>query len=145
MQGPSWKRVVSVQNGAWANYTLTMKESVTIKAKQIVDQDKIEEIQQSLEIIDQKLTNDIAGKQTTIERQESEIQRLHALVEEKNRIVLDTNARLGECMRTGEGNRQLINKLLGDLDRLAQDIEWYKRTYEKRSLFGTLRQKLFNR
>ena len=120
-----------------------MKESVTIKAKQVVDQDRIEELQQSLEIIDQKLDMEILSKQTTIQRQEAEIQRLHALVEEKNRVVLETNTKLAECMRTGEGNRQLINKLLGDLDRLAQDIEWYKRTYEKRSLLGTLRQKLF--
>lgn len=121
-----------------------MKDSVTI-AKQVVDQDKIEDIQQSLEIIEQKLDLEILGKQTTIERQEAEIQRLHVLVEEKNKIVLDTTARLSECIRTGEGNRQLINKLLGDLDRLAQDVEWYKRTYEKRSLFGTLRQKLFKK
>src|SRR4051812_39308508 len=121
-----------------------MKDSVII-AKQVINQDKVEEIQQSLDILDQKLDMEILGKQTTIERQEAEIQRLHALVEEKNRIVMDTTARLSECMRTGEGNRQLINKLLGDLDRLAQDIEWYKRTYEKRSLLGTLRQKLFKR
>ena len=122
-----------------------MKDSVTIKTKQLIDQDRISEIEQSLEIIDHKLDIEILGKQTTIERQENEIQRLHALVEEKNRIVLETNTRLAECMRTGEGNRQLINKLLGDLDRLAQDIEWYKRTYERRSLFGTLRQKLFRK
>jgi hypothetical protein len=122
-----------------------MKESVSIKAKQVIDQDKIEDIQHSLEILDQKLDMEILSKQTTIERQEAEIQRLHTLVEEKNRIVFETNTKLAECMRTGEGNRQLINKLLGDLDRLAQDIEWYKRTYEKRSLFGTLRQKLFKK
>ncbi|MET0638201.1 MAG: hypothetical protein ABWZ25_19380 [Chitinophagaceae bacterium] len=122
-----------------------MKESVSIKTKQIIDQDRIDDLQQSLEVIESKLDIEILGKQTTIERQEAEIQRLHALVEEKNKVVLDTNTRLAECMRTGEGNRQLINKLLGDLDRLAQDVEWYKRTYEGRSLFGTLRQKLFRR
>jgi len=123
-----------------------MKESVsTIKAKQVIDQDKVEEIQQSLEIIEQKLDMDILSKQAIIERQEKEIQKLHDLVEEKNRLVETTNAKLAECTRTGEGNRQLINKLLGDLDRLAQDVEWYKRTYEKRSLLGTIRQKLFRK
>ncbi|RYY62879.1 MAG: hypothetical protein EOO05_01110 [Chitinophagaceae bacterium] len=121
-----------------------MKDSISI-AKHLVHQDKIDDIQQSLEIMEQKLDMEILGKQTTIERQETEIQRLHLLVEEKNRIVLDTNTKLAECMRNGEGNRQLINKLLGDLDRLAQDIEWYKRTYEKRSLLGTIRQKLFKK
>ena len=44
-----------------------------------------------------------------------------------------------------EGNRQLINKLLGELSKLQNNIEWYKRTYEQRSLFGTLRQKLIRK
>jgi hypothetical protein len=44
-----------------------------------------------------------------------------------------------------DGNRQLINKLLGDISKLQNDIEWYKRTYVKRSLLGTVRQKLFKK
>lgn len=44
-----------------------------------------------------------------------------------------------------EGNRQLINKLLGDLSKLQNDVEWYKRTYEKRSLLGTIREKIFKK
>jgi len=44
-----------------------------------------------------------------------------------------------------EGNRQLINKLLGDLSKLQNDVEWYKRTYEQRSFLGTLREKIFKR
>jgi len=46
---------------------------------------------------------------------------------------------------TAAGNRQLINKLLGDISRLQNDIDWYKRTYEKRSLLGLLREKFFQR
>jgi peptidoglycan hydrolase CwlO-like protein len=42
-----------------------------------------------------------------------------------------------------DGNRQLINKLLGDITKLQNDIEWYKRTYEKRSFLGYLKEKLF--
>lgn len=44
-----------------------------------------------------------------------------------------------------EGNNQLINKLLGELSKLQNDIEWYKLTYEKRSLLGTIREKLFRK
>ncbi|MBS1917318.1 MAG: hypothetical protein JST87_13655 [Bacteroidetes bacterium] len=38
-----------------------------------------------------------------------------------------------------DGNRQLINKLLGDISKLQNDIEWYKRTYEKRSFLGVIK------
>lgn len=119
-----------------------MKHSVSVKSH-LIDEDKIEDVQQLLEIIEQKLDAEIVAKQKTINRQEDEIQRLHSLAEEKNKIILDINERLVECMRKSEGSRQLINKLLNDIDRLNRDIEWYKRTYEKRSLLGTIWQKLF--
>lgn len=44
-----------------------------------------------------------------------------------------------------EGNRQLINKLLGELSKIQNNIEWYKRTYEQRSFFGMMRQKLMRK
>ncbi len=44
-----------------------------------------------------------------------------------------------------EGNRQLTNKLLGDISKLQNDVEWYKKTYEQRSFFGTIREKMFRR
>ena len=103
------------------------------------------DLRQWLEVIESKLDAEIAAKQKTIERQEQEIQRLHNLTEEKNTIILQSNDKLAECSRNSEGNRQLINKLLNDIDRLQQDIEWYKRTYEKRSFAGILKQRFFRR
>lgn len=44
-----------------------------------------------------------------------------------------------------EANRQLTNKLLGDMARMQQDIDWYRRTYEQRSLLGTLKEKLMRK
>ncbi|MDE3249248.1 MAG: hypothetical protein KGO82_11340 [Bacteroidota bacterium] len=44
-----------------------------------------------------------------------------------------------------EAKTQLINSLLGDLSKLQNDLDWYKRTYERRSILGTLRQKLLSR
>jgi predicted RNase H-like nuclease (RuvC/YqgF family) len=119
-----------------------MNHSISVKSHSITDLEKMDDFQQSLEMIEHKLDTEIAAKQNTIDRQENEIQRLHGLVEEKNKIILEINGKLVECMRNSEGNRQLINKLLNDMSRFQQDIEWYKRTYENRSLLGTLREKL---
>ena len=119
-----------------------MKHSIVMKSQTLTEHDRLEDLQQSMEIIEDKLDREIISKQHTIERQEDEIQRLHRLVEEKNRVILDANEKLVETMRGSEGSRQLINKLLNDIERLQHDIEWYKRTYEKRSLLGTIRQKI---
>jgi peptidoglycan hydrolase CwlO-like protein len=122
-----------------------MKHSISVKSHTVSDLEKMDDFQQSLEMIEHKLDTEIAAKQNTIDRQEQEIQRLHGLVEEKNKIILEINGKLVECMRNSEGNRQLINKLVNDIDRLNRDIEWYKRTYEKRSLIGTIKEKLKRR
>jgi uncharacterized coiled-coil protein SlyX len=63
----------------------------------------------------------------------------------KEQIIRDLENRILENQRSIEGNRQLINKLLNDLERRQQDIEWYKRTYENRSFIGTIKEKLFNK
>lgn len=101
-----------------------------------------EYINDMLEAIDQKLDEEIGFKQQTITRQENEIEKLRTVIEEKNLIIKEMNDKVTECQRTSEGNRQLINKLLTDIDRLNQDIEWYKRTYVKRSVLGTIKEKL---
>lgn len=119
-----------------------MKHSISVKSHTVSDLDKMDDFQQSLEMIENKLDTEIAAKQNTIDRQEKEIQRLHGLVEEKNKIILEINGKLVECMRNSEGNRQLINKLLNDIDRLNRDMDWYKRTYEKRSFAGVIKDKL---
>jgi hypothetical protein len=119
-----------------------MKHSISVKSHTISELEKMDDFQQMLEIIEQKLDTEILAKQTTIDRQEREIQRLQNLIEDKNKVILEMNDKLVDCMRNGEGNRQLINKLLNDMSLLQQDIEWYKRTYETRSILGTLREKL---
>ncbi|MES1221976.1 MAG: hypothetical protein ABUT20_41145 [Bacteroidota bacterium] len=104
-----------------------------------------EYINDMLESIDQKLDEEIGFKQQTITRQENEIEKLRTVIEEKNSIIRNMHEKVAECQRTSEGNRQLINKLLTDIDRLQQDIEWYKRTYVKRSLLGTIKEKIFTK
>jgi chromosome segregation ATPase len=121
---------------------MSMKHSIILDSQQIAGQGNIEEVQQSLELIEHKLDSEILAKQRTIDHQQQEIQRLHILLETKDKIILEISEKLAECTNNNEGNRQLINKLLGDIDRLRQDLDWYKRTYEKRSFLGTIREKL---
>ena len=102
-------------------------------------------IQQRLEDIQSYLEKEIAFKQHIIEGQEEQINQFKVRVEEKEAIVKRLEGQLLECRQTNEGTRQLINKLLNDISNYQKDIEWYKRTYEKRSLLGTIRQKLFGK
>lgn len=120
-----------------------MKHQSIIKTLPINGESKLEDLQQALELIEYKLDTEVQAKQNTIERLELEIQRLHLQIEGKDKIIQETAEKLSDCSSKNEGNRQLINKLLGDIDRLNQDIEWYKRTYEKRSFLGTVKEKLF--
>ena len=120
-----------------------MKHSIILDSQHIAGQGNIEDVQQSLELIEHKLDSEIVAKQRTIDHQQQEIQRLHLLIEEKDKTILETSEKLIECASNNEGNRQLINKLLNDIDRLNQDIEWYKRTFEKRSFLGTIKEKIF--
>ena len=96
----------------------------------------------TLSSIQQKLEKEWERKHEIIEWQQAELRRLHAEVLEKNNAVADLNTKLNDCQTQSEGNRQLINKLITDIDRLQQAIEWYRRTYETRSLAGIIKDKL---
>ena len=76
---------------------------------------------------------------------EKTIRELTAVVEKKDAEITQLKYLAGKTRDTMEGNSQLINKLLGDLSKLQNDLDWYKRTYEKRSFLGTIRTKLFKK
>jgi predicted nucleic acid-binding Zn-ribbon protein len=96
----------------------------------------------TLRSIEQKLEKEIEAKQEMIQWQRSEISRLQWESTKKSHTIAELNNRLGDCRSHVEGNRQLINKLIGDIDKLQQNVAWYKRTYESRSLFGVIKDKL---
>lgn len=102
----------------------------------------IEDIFLSLQVIQQKLEEELTAKQKIIESNWEEIKTLRTAVQEKDNAMLQLEKNLTENQRNNEGNRQIINKLLNDLDRMQQDIEWYKRTYQRRSFFGYLKEYL---
>jgi len=89
------------------------------------------ELTDSLKQIRQYLENNIRDLSVSIRKKDIEIDLLKESLEKAH--------------HQAEGNSQLINKLLGELSKLQNDIEWYKLTYEKRSLLGTVREKLFRR
>jgi uncharacterized coiled-coil DUF342 family protein len=96
----------------------------------------------TLKLIDQKLEKEIASNQDIVRWQLEELKRLQSEVLEKTNLVSELNTKLIECRSQSEGNRQLINKLITDIDRLQQNVDWYKRTYESRSLVGVIKDKL---
>lgn len=122
-----------------------MRKTITADAPELEQAFMAENIFQALKLIQNQLEKEIVSKQRTIERQEEEIRSLRAELGQKNDHIINLNLRLQECQKNTEGNRQLVNKLLNDIGRLQQDVEWYKRTYETRSLLGTLKQKIFNK
>lgn len=102
----------------------------------------VENIYRSLKDLQQKLEEEIVSKQKTIEGSWDEIRRLRLQLGEKDQIIQRLEARIAECQRNIDGNRQLINKLLNDLERMQQNIDWYKRTYESRSLMGVIKDRV---
>jgi cell division septum initiation protein DivIVA len=99
-------------------------------------------IRQHLDQIRNFIELELAEKKETIKEQAAEIEELKKQLQQKNMAVSMFEANTREFQETAEGNRQLINKLLGDISRLQNDIDWYRRTYEKRSFLGTIKEKL---
>lgn len=102
----------------------------------------LEGIYDSLKGIQKRLEEEVSVKQKTIDASWDEIRQLRQSMADKDQTILSLQNRILECQRHIDGNRQLVNKLLNDLERMKQDIEWYKRTYEKRTLFGVIKDRL---
>ncbi len=95
-----------------------------------------------LEQIKHFMEREAGERQLTIDKQSAKIEKLKLMIAKKDEIITTLENQLKECSRNIEGNRQLINKLLNDISHYQNDIEWYKRTYEKRSLWGVVKEKL---
>jgi|SRR5579859_6614738 len=106
---------------------------------------ELQSIHDRLEEIRQYMDKELSFKQGIIGGQQEQLAHQKAVLEEKDATILRLEEQLVECRQTNEGTRQLINKLLNDISSYQKDIEWYKRTYEKRSLPGTIWQKLFRK
>jgi molybdate-binding protein len=124
---------------------INLPERFKVIDKNADKQIELQTIHEALEKIRLYMEKEISFKQGFIDRQDEQIRQLKSITEEKEAIIRRMEGQLLECRQMNEGTRQLINKLLSDISNYQKDIEWYKRTYEKRSLAGTIRQKLFRR
>ena len=102
----------------------------------------IENIYKSLQSILAHLEKEVAIKQQVIEDSQEEILCLRNTLREKDNTITSLQNKILDSQRNVDGNRQLTNKLLNDIERMQQDIDWYKRTFETRSLLGILKDKL---
>jgi chromosome segregation ATPase len=100
------------------------------------------QINEKLEQITQYLLQEMDYKQQIIEEQRLEMEKLKKEINQKTVIVSSLEQQLDQSAQNTEGHRQLINKLLNDIEHFQNDIEWYKRTYERRSIWGVLKEKL---
>jgi len=100
------------------------------------------EITEKLDDILLYLRNELQGKQQIIEMQATEMLRMRGVIQEKQETINELQQRVADIELKAESNHQLINKLLGDISHYQNDIEWYKRTYEKRSIWGVMKDKL---
>ncbi|HVU57515.1 MAG TPA: hypothetical protein VHD83_20770 [Puia sp.] len=95
------------------------------------DRSEWQTLQGRLDDITSLLEREMTFRQNIIDKQGDQIVRLQT--------------QLHECRQAADGTRQLVNKLLNDIEKYRKDIQWYRRTYETRSLPGTILQKLFRR
>ena len=102
-----------------------------------------DKIRQSLDQLRLFIETELEEKKEVIKDQKQIIGALKEEIGRKDQSIFLLEKNLKECRETSEGNRQLINKLLGDISKLQNDVDWYKRTYEKRSLLGVLKEKIF--
>ena len=99
-------------------------------------------INDQLEQITRYLMQELEYKQGIIKEQRQEIDRLKKELDQRAVVTAGLEQQLNQCAQHTEGHRQLINKLLNDIEHFQNDIDWYKRTYERRSIWGVLKSKL---
>lgn len=118
------------------NTTLVTKESSTHMGLQLV-KERLDEMNRHVE-------EEVLTRQALIDRQYDEINQLRKRLADNETSLLELRSALHQCRMEGEGRQQLINKLLNDITHYINDIDWYKRTYEKRTFLGVIKEKLFH-
>ncbi|RNI29235.1 hypothetical protein [Rufibacter latericius] len=121
-----------------------MNDLIPIK-RLIPESDSLESIHHTLNLIKLQFLEELSSKQDLLDKKEQEINTLKIALEEKNKAIEELNLKVAQVERNNEGNRQLNRKLINELVRKQQDIEWYKRTYEQRSFLGTIKQRILEK
>ena len=103
-----------------------------------------ETIEQEIHKIRVFLEEEIGEKKLAVRQLAMQSEELRKIIAQRDEVIITLETRLKTVDGEADGNRQLINKLLGDITKLHNDIEWYKRTYEKRSFLGVIKEKIFH-
>jgi predicted RNase H-like nuclease (RuvC/YqgF family) len=119
------------------NTTLLTKESTTHTGLQLV-KERLDEMNRHVE-------EEVLTRQALIDRQYDEINQLRRKLADNEHSIHVLRSALEQCKMEGEGRQQLVNKLLNDITQYINDIDWYKRTYEKRTFLGVIKEKLFRK
>ncbi|MCS3796315.1 hypothetical protein [Niastella sp. OAS944] len=107
-----------------------------------INDSSYKQVNEKLEQISRYLLQELEAKQKTIDEQKEEIAKYKAELTNRSIEIEQLEEKLTQCAEDKEGHRQLINKLLNDITYFQNDIDWYKRTYERRSFWGVLKEKL---
>lgn len=99
-------------------------------------------LEKAIKRLQSLMESEILNKQKTIELLQSEVEGLRKELSTEIEKAREYEIKMQQARQSAEGSRQLVNKLLNDMERMQQDIGWYKRTYENRSILGTIREKL---
>jgi DNA repair exonuclease SbcCD ATPase subunit len=107
-----------------------------------VDVDHLDLLNSKVDEINNFIRREMLTCQLTIKDLQEHVKDLKLeLLQKKEQIDLYA-AKLKESEQLEKGKHQLIEKLLNDISRYQNDISWFKRTYEKRSFFGVLKDRL---
>lgn len=91
------------------------------------------------------LDEELRDKKEVIRQKDNQLSECKQAIAKKDAIIAALEFKLQEQEEQTAGNHQLINKLLGDISKLSNDIDWYQRTYEKRSFLGVVKEKILNK
>lgn len=101
---------------------------------------ELNKFSEDLTVIRHHIESDLQEKQKLIERLQEAIESLVAQRNDLQEKIEKQSEELSSAKQLAEAKKQLIDKLIGDITSLKQDIDWYKRTYEQRSFFGTIKE-----
>lgn len=120
-----------------------MKEDNFLNFNGVFDQvNHNNNLEKAIKRLQSLMESEILNKQKTIELLQSEVEGLRKELSTEIEKAREYEIKMQQARQSAEGSRQLVNKLLNDMERMQQDIGWYKRTYENRSILGTIREKL---
>lgn len=103
---------------------------------------ELNKFSEDLALIRNHIEGDLQDKQKLIERLQEAIESLIVQRKDLQEKIDKQNEEVVSAKQLAEAKKQLVDKLIGDITSLKQDIDWYKRTYEQRSFLGYVKERI---